>query len=235
MSALFTNSLSMWAEVREIVPRTHDVVTVVLARPSGFSYQAGQYITVFFDDTDISEGKAYSLSSHPSDGECISITVKRVGLFSGKLHGLQAGDQLRISQAYGMFNAFGSAPLVALAAGVGIAPIYSIVCEEAARQTNRQIQIVYSNATEQDIIFRDELAKLTRALPGLSVRHVVTRQPRSPLSGLRINGSEIANEHPGSTFCLCGTVDFVRDVRRQLAESGASDDDIVSEVFFEAR
>ena len=46
---------------------------------------------------------------HPHDAKSmddmeLAITIKRVGLFSGKLHALRAGDRLAISPAYGMFR-----------------------------------------------------------------------------------------------------------------------------------
>ena len=52
-------------------------------------YTAGQYITVFIDGSEVTEGKAYSLSSAPRE-EYMSITVKNVGgEFSGYLCGLK--------------------------------------------------------------------------------------------------------------------------------------------------
>ena len=227
-------STRLEVRVHRVVPETADVATVYLEAPRGFRYQAGQYITVYFDDTDVPEGKAYSLSSCPDDME-LAITIKRVGLFSGKLHALRAGDRLAISPAYGMFNAFGEAPLVALAAGVGIAPIYSIIRHEVLHSTGRQVQLVYSSSTDEAIVFRDDLARLQQWAPSLAVRHVVTRQPSSTYAGPRIDAGALAREFAGRVFCICGAVEFVRAMRPQLVVAGVSEDAIVTEVFFEVR
>ena len=218
--------------VLDVTVETPDAVTISMGPPDGFSYTAGQYITVFFDDTDVPEGKAYSLSSCPSDPH-LSITVKRVGLFSGKLHALKPDDMLAISPAYGMFNAFGSAPLVALAAGIGIAPIYSILRNEASRQTGREIHLFYSNTRDESIIFRDSLNQLAASAPNIHIHHVITRQPTSGYAGKRLDGQQIAQDFPGFTAAICGTVDFVRDMRGQVIRGGIHEDDIITETFFE--
>lgn len=231
MSVSSTSSSRYALQVHRVIRESPSVATICFERPSGFRYSAGQYVTVFFDDTGVSEGKAYSLSSHPDDID-LSITVKKVGLFSGKLHALKAGDVVEISPAYGMFNAFGTAPLVALAAGVGIAPIYSIICHEVFRGSNRPIRLIYTNTVDEEIVFQDELDRLTQYAPQLEIQYIVTRQEDSDYFGPRMQGAEIARAFPDRAVCICGTVEFVRDLRRQLTLAGISDDDIMTEVFF---
>ena len=80
------------ATVRRVRRETDDTVTIYFEVPGyDFCYTAGQYITVFFDDSSTPEGKAYSLSSAPHE-KWLSITVKKVGEYSGRLHDLRAGD-----------------------------------------------------------------------------------------------------------------------------------------------
>lgn len=234
MNASFTNLGRYTAQIHRVVQESPSVVTLHFEQSSGFHYEAGQYITVFFDETGILEGKAYSLSSYP-DALDLSITVKKVGLFSGKLHDKKVGDTLEISPAYGMFNAFGKAPLVALAAGVGIAPIYSIIRHEVMRGSHRSIQLIYTNATEDEIVFKDELDRLAQRAPELQVRYVITREKDSDYYDTRIQGADIAAEFSDRTVCMCGTVDFVRDMRQQLVAAGVSNDNIMTEVFFETK
>ncbi|HMS93112.1 MAG TPA: FAD-binding oxidoreductase [Candidatus Saccharibacteria bacterium] len=234
MSASSTSLGRYEVMIHRVVQESPSVITLYFEQPSGFLYAAGQYITVFFDDTDISEGKAYSLSSQPDDLD-LSITVKKVGLFSGRLHGMRAGDTLCISSAYGMFNAFSDAPLVALAAGVGIAPIYSIIRHDVLHGSNRPIQLIYTNTIDNEIVFKKELDRLMHYADGLGVRYIVTRQNDSEYAGPRMNGTDIAREFPDRMVCICGTVDFVRDMRRQLVVAGVREEDIMTEVFFETK
>lgn len=234
MSASFTKFGRFEATIHRVVRESPSVVTLYFERPPGFQYAAGQYLTVFFDDTGMSEGKAYSLSSQPGD-RCLSITVKKVGLFSGRLHDMEEGDRLCISVAYGMFNAFTDVPLVALAAGVGIAPIFSIIRHDVLNGNNRPIQLIYTNTVDEEIVFQKELDQLSRDAENFDVRYVVTRQKDSRFAGPRMSGAAIVREFPDHAVCICGAVDFVRDMRGQLVLAGQREEDIMTEIFFEAK
>ena len=56
------------AKVMRIRRETSDIVTIYfVVLNHDFRYVAGQYVTVFFDDSSTPEGKAYSLSSAPHE------------------------------------------------------------------------------------------------------------------------------------------------------------------------
>ena len=94
------------ATVVGVLKQTPDVLSInFLVNGKPLPAEAGQYISVYFDDTNVTEGKAYSLSSCPGD-ENSQITVKRVGLFSNKICNLKMGDTFEISPPYGFFDAF---------------------------------------------------------------------------------------------------------------------------------
>src|SRR3989344_590628 len=89
--------------VKEKVKETHNVVTLKLVCDGGNpEYRVGQFITVFFPEMGKVEGKAYTISSEPSE-DTINITVKAIGEFSNKLVGLSAGDTISASLPYGYF------------------------------------------------------------------------------------------------------------------------------------
>ena len=217
-----------------VVQNTHDVVTLhFLAGGKPLTHQAGQYITVYFDDTDVREGKAYSLSSAPGDATS-SITVKNVGLFSGKLHQLRPGDTLSISLPYGSFNVYRQAPIVAIASGVGISPIWSIIRDESMRQTGRTIKLFYSNKTVEDVIFHDEIERLAES-SGVLREHFITRSPKSPYVNRRIDPvSDVAQYAESHCYYVCGATEFVRDMWRGLVGAGVPEASISTETFFGA-
>lgn len=229
------NEQKLQAKVTRRVVNTPDVVTIhftVEGKP--LIHQAGQYITVYFNDTNVAEGKAYSLSSYPSDDES-SITVKKVGLFSGKIHKLKVGDIFSISNAYGFFNLGGNKPIVALAGGVGIVPIWSIIRDICANDKNRQVVLLYTNKTVDDIIFRSEIQDLMKTNKNFSAQLFVTREKSNDTISRRIDlTTDVTNEMLDSLFYICGSVDFSRSMWRQLGEIGISEDNISTETFFEA-
>ena len=205
---------------------------------TAYTYIAGQYITVFFEDTNVVQGKAYSLSSSPHD-PYLSIAVKNIGLFSGKLHDLRVGDNFAISTPYGFFNAKNNKPVIAIAAGVGIAPIWSIIRSTYAQTGDHQpIRLLYTNAPSGDIVFRAQIDELAAQEPSFHREFFVTRQPHPEYTSRRIDlaldlGSEF-NTMNDYCFYICGSADFVRSMWRQLAQLGVSERNISTETFFEA-
>lgn len=221
------------AIVTEKIQQTPDVWSVnFLVNDRPLPAEAGQYISVYFDDTDVNEGKAYSLSSCPGDNYS-QITVKRVGLFSDKITSFEAGDTFKISSAYGFFDAFDDQPAIFIGQGVGISPLYSIVRQRVRQTPKQSLQLYYTNKTDQDIIFKKELNELS-VEGDLSVHLYVTRDSSSQYYGERFSVRDLNDFSPETCFYICGTVEFTRAIWRQLINSGVSEKNISVEVFFGA-
>ncbi|NCU30949.1 hypothetical protein EOM57_04055 [Candidatus Saccharibacteria bacterium] len=214
---------SLTVTIDHVRRESPEVVTLYFTRP--FDFTAGQYISVYFDDVDIPEGKAYSLSSRPTD-KLASITVKNVGgPFSSRLCSKKAGDTLAISHAYGHFNPHTKSPLVGIAAGVGLSPVWSIL----ATNDHQKHTLHYSNKTDNHISFHDELAELET-----KVSHYISRQADTLYHYGRMEIEHIVKEaEDDAHYLICGSVDFVRDIFRQLEENGISRKKISTEIFFE--
>ena len=228
--------MKLGARVVRRVNETPDVITLYFTVDNHpLDHVAGQYITVYFDDTDVKQGKAYSLSSAPSDPYS-SITVKKIGLFSGKLHDLRVGDSMTISQPYGFFYAHSDKPIVAIAAGVGIAPIWSIINHEViTKQTQQPIKLFYTNKTVDDIVFRAAIDKLADRHSNVTSRYFTTRQSSPPYVDHRITvARDIVDVADDCGYYVCGSQDFVRSMWRQLIEAGVHPDSISTETFFES-
>ena len=225
------------ATVTEIVRETPDTITIHFQLPASdrFSYTAGQYITVFFDDSTTPEGKAYSLSSAPHEPG-YSITVKKIGEYSGRLHALKPGETFSISAAYGFFNPQTNRPLVCLGAGCGLSPILSIVKDELSRDAEKVAHIFCSSKTTDDIVFARPLAEHTATHTNLHVTHHITRQQEIPelMRKGRIDLDHCVQAiEDEAVYLVCGSVDFVRDMWRGLINRGISPDAINTETFFE--
>lgn len=214
---------SLTVTIEKVLSETPDIKTLFFKR--SFDFMAGQCISVYFDDLAVPEGRAYSLSSLPSDN-LASISVKDVGgLFSSKLCRLQPGDKLEISSAYGFFNPETELPLVAIVAGVGLSPAWTIL----ASRNDQRDKLHYINKTEADIMFREKLDNLAT-----TVSYYITRQADTKYHNGRPDVAEIVkNSDKAAHFLICGSVDFVRQVFRQIEEAGIEPERISSEVFFE--
>jgi len=215
------------AKVTKIEENTPDVRTIhFLVDGKALDFTAGQYITVYFDETGQKAGKAYSLSSAPDDKE-MTITVKRIGEFSGKLHSLKRGNEVIISRPYGFFNVKDDKPIIAIAAGVGISPIWSIIRDELPG--GRKVELLYSNKTASDVALKDEIDKLH----GLRTKYFLTREKAPSFINRRIDIGKDIDTTEEASYYICGSQDFVTAMWQQLATAGIDEKAISTETFFE--
>ena len=216
---------SLTVEIVRVRQENPEVTTLYFVRP--FDFMAGQYITVFIEGSQVREGKAYSISSHPSE-ELMSITVKNVGgEFSSYLCSRQVGDTLHISRAYGDFNPQTERPLVGIAAGCGLSPILSVLADA------KQPTFLYlSQKSPEYMVFSEELAASS-----IQVHKFSTRQQVEETDGWyngRFEVTKIASEVPSDAhFLVCGSLPFVRDVWQKLTAAGVDESHISTETFFE--
>ncbi len=205
-----------------------EVATLYMERP--FDFVAGQYISVYVPDSKVREGKAYSLSSRPSD-KLLSITVKDVGgEFSSYICSRKVGDELMISRAYGNFNPLTDKPLVGITAGCGLSPIWSVMTDEASTQSKT---LFFSHKTPKYTVFDQELEQSDIDEYHFSTREVVN--DRENWQSGRFEVAKIVEQTADDAhFLVCGGIGFVRDVWQKLTACGVSDEQISTETFFES-
>jgi len=216
---------SLTVEIVRVRQENPEVTTLYFARP--FDFMSGQYITVFIEGSQVHEGKAYSISSHP-DEELMSITVKNVGgEFSSYLCSRRVGDTLQISPAYGDFNPQTDRPLVGITAGCGLSPIWSIMAD-----AQQPTFLYFSQKSPEYMVFKDELA-----VSQIQVTKFSTRQHIEETDGWhngRFEVAKIVTETPDDAhFLVCGSLPFVRDVWQKLIAAGVDESHISTETFFE--
>ena len=154
--------------ISRIIVETDDAKTFVLEPLEDWkpSYHAGQFLTLVFYTKHGEKRRSYSISSSPELGEPLSITVKKVsnGEFSRLLvHYAQEGDILYTSGINGLFSlpekAQETEQYFFLAAGSGITPCFSLI-KTVLETTKSKIILIYSNKSENDTIFCEQLKML---------------------------------------------------------------------------
>ena len=216
---------SLTVEIVHVRQENPEVTTLYFARP--FDFMAGQYITVFIEGSQVREGKAYSISSRPHE-DLMSITVKNVGgEFSSYLCSRQVGDTLHISRAYGDFNPQTERPLVGIAAGCGLSPIWSILADA------QQPTFLYlSQKSPEYMVFSEELAASHIQVTKFSTHQQV--EEKDGWHNGRFEVAKIVSEVPNDAhFLVCGSLPFVRDVWQKLTAAGVDESHISTETFFE--
>ncbi len=219
---------------------TNAISTVTFELPDGSipSYCPGQFINVYFPELGTPEGKAYSMSSAPSEGK-MSITVRAIGKFSNRLCSLKEGDTLTASLPYGYFHSESEeSHLIMLAGGIGVTPFRSMIAESLARDPSRKMTLFYSSRTNADLIFKKRFDELQEEHPHFDVHYFVTREkPISSSFGANRMTAEnvlacLRGYRPDQEFLICGSIPFVSDMWKGLRAGGVPEEAIYTEAFF---
>lgn len=194
-------------------------------------FQAGQYITLYFDLDGVRTARPYSISSAPSQTAFWDITVRRVpdGRVSNYLiDRVTPGTRLESSGPAGsfVFNPVIHPPtLVCIAGGSGITPFMSMIRETVLREVPRRIILVYGNRSLDEVIFHDELIRLSEASPRFDYIPVIERAPegyqgRQGLIDEAVVRAAAGGDLGDKVFFLCGPQGLYDHVRPQLETMG---------------
>jgi 2Fe-2S type ferredoxin len=209
------------------------------------SYQAGQFLTLILRHNGHEVRRSYSLSSAP--GEPLRLTIKRVqnGEISRFLvDTLQIGDVLTTLHPAGRFTLDDkqSGNIILLGAGSGITPLFSLLKQILWTNTNQHVTLLYSNSTQESIIFQPELDDLQRQFSNrFKLLYLLSNQP-DYWTGLRgrLNNvllEQLLPELVGAStpetlhFYICGPSDYMRMVQFSLVFSGFRREQIRQENF----
>ena len=217
---------------------TPDITTFRMVRPDGFSFKAGQFLSVRFSIDGKAVTRCYSVSSAPESTGYLEISVKRQGLVSGMLHStVRPGSLLDVMNPAGAFiyPADDHRPVTLIAGGVGITPLMSMLRHAVQADPTRPVTLLYSVRTQRDIAFRDELAWLARRYAQAKIVIATAEEPATAecLSGM-INRELLTSqvEDPKhNIFLLCGPPPMIEAMKRILAELGVPPNQIRFEEF----
>jgi NAD(P)H-flavin reductase/ferredoxin len=202
--------------VEGIDPLTHDIrrLRLRLARPSELSFTAGQYVEVEVPDSGGREWRSFSIASPPGEPDHVDLIIKVIpaGRFSATLDThVEPGAPLRIRGPAGQFNVrLSHRPMVMIAGGSGMAPIYSMLKHLAARGNGRPVTFFYGARTDSDLFLLDEMKALQRAHAWFRFVPALSEPERCAATWLGDTGlvTEVAREHMrslrGHEAYVCG-------------------------------
>jgi len=226
--------------LKEKIGEADDVLTLKfsLLKEPIFSFRPGQFVLVSFLDNRLGKQcRAYSISSCTQD-KFLALSVKKIGTFSSALHKLKIGEKVKISSPQGNFCPEKSMKnLVFLAAGMGIAPFYSIIKSLYFESSTNEITLFYCNKTKKDIIFFKELNKIAENWPCLKIIYLLTREKTKDKKIKEVGRLDIKilkkylKNLKGKYYFICGPIKFVNDLRQALRKNGVKENLIKTEAF----
>jgi ferredoxin-NADP reductase len=212
------------------------------ARPEGFSYRAGQSVSLGLIDPPETDAKGnsrtFSLASAPSDGLLQVATRMRDTAFKRVLGSLAPGAPVKLRGPMGNFTLpdDASRPVVLLAGGIGITPFMSMLREEARQGSKRERVLLYSNRSRGDAPFLAELEGLASAGSGLRmVASITENAPAAGTAGGIADPEFLRRELEGvgtPVYYLAGPPAMVGALRQALAAMGANASDVRLDEFY---
>lgn len=167
--------------------RTPVIIELTL-RPvaAPLTFRAGQYV-LLGDLAGNVPVRSFSVANAPRPEGDLTVLVTRVpgGETSGWLHDVvRVGDSVLVSGPYGTFVSAGAdRPVLALAAGSGLAPVRALAEESARGHAVRPFTVVFSARTEADVMDADVFDRWSRRNPGLWFVRTLTRGAGRPPHG----------------------------------------------------
>lgn len=238
--------------MERIVQETPNVRTLRL-KPVGangrlpFSYLPGQHLSVTLPIEGREVRRNYTIASSPTLAGCCELTIKReeMGRASRHMHALREGDEVEAAAPGGGFVFTGEQgqmqesvkAIALLAGGVGITPLMAMVRYLTHRQWAGEIYLMYANRTEEEIIFRGELAELAERNPHLHVVLTVTRaEGAGGWTGRRGRIDEklvreVVPEVAETPFYICGPGAMIADMVEMVKGMGVAESRIFVESF----
>jgi 3-ketosteroid 9alpha-monooxygenase subunit B len=226
--------------VRRVVHETADAASFVFEVPAdlraAFAYEAGQFLTFRAHVDGEAHHRCYSMSSSPAVDDELQVTVKRVpgGTVSNwMIDTLGPGDGVEASVPAGVFClAPSDGDLVALSAGSGITPVFSLL-KSALATTDRRVRLYYANRDRDAVIFAAELDALVERHPERLdvVHHLDVERGFVDPDTLR----PFLEADTGGEFYVCGPGPFMDIVEGALLAHGVDADHIHIERFTPAQ
>lgn len=225
---------------------TPHVRTLVLDLPGWPGHRAGQHVDVRLTAEDgYRTERSYSIASAPEDSR-LELTVERLddGEVSPYLtDGLRPGDPLELRGPIGgyfVWELMQLGPLALVAGGSGIAPLRAMLRHRAAAEPARRRDVpatlLYSSRAWDDVIYRDELARLAGD-PQLAVVHTLTRTAPPGWKGYRrrVDREMLAEVMPAPAdrpnVFVCGPTPMVEAAAAALVELGHDPSRVKTERF----
>ncbi|MCG6968643.1 MAG: oxygenase [Gammaproteobacteria bacterium] len=224
---------------------TSEIVRLRLARPSGFQYHPGQYITLYNAE---GTGRTYSLASTPVLDPFLELHIRLVpnGIVSSWVHKqLTVGDTVSISEAIGNCFYMADNPdqsLLLVGTGSGLAPLYGIVRDALHHAHQGIIKLYHGSGTMAGIYLQQELNQLAKNHNNVEYTACVSRiSQATELDAGVVHGraTAIALQHnprmSGWRAYICGEPKMVNDTSRALFLAGVSLKDVYSDPFIHSK
>jgi predicted ferric reductase len=149
--------------ISEIIKESNNIVTIRFKPQSGkaFNYLPGQFLYTRIKNREIPHDEhPFTISSSPSQKDYVSVTVKQLGDFTGKLNLAKVGDSVYIDGGFGTFSYLkrpDHKKICFIAGGIGITPFLSMLRYMNANNQDHKVVLLWGARDLSEVICQKEL------------------------------------------------------------------------------
>lgn len=190
----------------------------------------GQHVSIAAEINGKEVMRSYTPTSSDVDKGYFDLLIKAYpnGNISKHVSNLTIGSTIRVR---GPKGAFQYTPNMVktfnmIAGGTGITPMYQIINAIARDPTDTtQVNLIYANVNEEDILLRKEIDALVASNPNINVHYVLNNSPEGWIGSTGFVTPEIikANTTPASSdvkLLLCGPPPMVSAIKKAAVDMG---------------
>jgi predicted ferric reductase len=207
----------------------------------GFRFDPGQFgwIAVGRSPFSITQHPfSFSSAADTPPGGPVAMTIKAAGDFTKTIPAVEPGARVYLDGPHGVFSMDQrQAPgYVFIAGGVGVTPLYSMLLTMLEREDVRPVTLFYASATWDEVVFREDLAELSEAMPNLEVIHVLDRAPEGWTGESGLITPDLLRHHLPRQFrryeyLICGSARMMDAMEAALAAVGVPQRQVSTERF----
>jgi ferredoxin-NADP reductase len=218
---------------RQLTPTTR---AIEVEKPNAFHFRPTQFTFLQLQTEEGMDARPMSLATSPTRPHLEYAIRLSDSPYKRAFAALQPGDEVRVFGPIGDFVLHESQPAILVAGGIGVTPLKGMAEYAADKALPIPIRFVYSNRSEDEIVYRDELEALARQNPNFRVLHTLTRTTDHGWQGRtgRIDREllqETARGLVDPIYYVSGTPSMVVGTLQLLRALEVPDDDLEVEAF----
>ena len=217
-------------------PLTPSTRAIEVEKPPAFTFRPTQFTFLQLRTPEGMDARPMSLGTSPTRPNLEYAVRLSDSPYKQAFAALQPGDEVLVFGPIGDFVLHETRPAVLVAGGIGITPLKGMAEYAADKALPIPIRLVYSNRSEDEIVYRAELDALEKQNPRFRVFHTLTRSTDGEWPGRvgRIDEELLQEAAGGLTnpiYYVTGTPSMVVGTLRLLEGIRIPEADIEIEAF----